>query len=85
MATIDERLEALTHTVELLAGMQIETEKLVQNLIKTQEETARMQIKTEQGLNRLRRYALTIALDHETRLSRLEKLELDEDNEPPTT
>jgi hypothetical protein len=47
--TIDERLDALTHTVELLAGMQVETEKLVQNLIKTQ-------TRTERGLNRLRRY-----------------------------
>jgi hypothetical protein len=25
--SIDERLEAITHSVELLAGMQIETEK----------------------------------------------------------
>lgn len=30
--TIDERLEALTHTVELLAGMQIKTEKQIRRL-----------------------------------------------------
>jgi len=30
--TIDERLEALTQTVELLAGMQIKTEKQISRL-----------------------------------------------------
>jgi hypothetical protein len=74
MATIDERLDALTHTVELLAGMQIETEKLVQNLIKTQ-------TKTEQGLNRLRKYAFVIAHDHEVRIQLLEQLGQENDDE----
>jgi hypothetical protein len=74
MATIDERLDALTHTVELLAGMQIETEKLAQTLFKAQ-------TKTEQGLNRLRKYALVIAHDHEVRIQLLEKLEQDNDDD----
>jgi hypothetical protein len=77
--TIDERLEALTHTVELLAGMQVESEKLLQSLTKAQARTEKAQARTEKGLNLMRRYALQIALDHETRLSRLEEEEEDED------
>ena len=30
--TIDERLEALTHSVELIAGMQLKTEKEIRRL-----------------------------------------------------
>lgn len=43
---IDERLEALTHSVELLAGMQIETEKHIEVL-------AGMQTETEKRITRL--------------------------------
>jgi hypothetical protein len=81
MATIDERLDALTHTAELLAGMQIETEKLVQTLLKAQTRTEQSLTRMEQGLNRLRKYASIIAHDHEVRIQLLEKLEQDNDDE----
>jgi hypothetical protein len=73
MATIDQRLEALTHSVELLAGMH-------KDLLKAQVETEKSLTRMERGLNRMRRYALQIALDHEMRLSKLEEEE-DEDDE----
>jgi hypothetical protein len=58
---IDQRLEALTHTVELLAGMQVETEKEMKQL------TIKMSIMTD-TVNRL-----GIAMeDHEHRIRRLE-------------
>jgi len=48
--SVDERLEALTHSVELLAGMQIETEKRMATLI---EQSTRLQTgsKSWKGIN----------------------------------
>ena len=59
--TIDERLEALTHSVELLAEMQKATEKELR--------------RTDKQLRRLGNYIHTVAqvvLDHEGRLRGLE-------------
>lgn len=71
---IDERLEALTHTVELMASMQQETEKTLQTHIKT----------TERNLNRLtrevrlfRHFVLAMGANIESRLLKLE----DDDNQ----
>jgi hypothetical protein len=74
--TIDERLEALTQTVELMAHMQIETEKKFGAAITAVSEA---QAKTERTVNRLGRYAMLIARDHEARLAALESDELDSD------
>jgi uncharacterized protein (DUF924 family) len=63
--TIDERLEALTHSVELLAGMQIETEKRVQSIASSHEQT-------EKVIRRFGRFAMAITLDHESRITNLE-------------
>jgi hypothetical protein len=64
--TIDERLEALAQTVELLGHMQIQTEKTVGALAEAHAET-------EKVVGRLGRYAILIARDHEARLSALEE------------
>jgi hypothetical protein len=53
--TIDERLEALMQSVELLADMQIKTEA--------------EQAKTTKELRRLARMVRVIVIDHEARLN----------------
>lgn len=50
---IDERLEALTQTVELLGGMQIETERKLQNLIDTVNRVALVVVDHEERLDGL--------------------------------
>lgn len=59
--TIDERLEALTHSVELLTLMQIESEKRIQRLLE-------VHTQLEQSIIRL----VNIAVRHEERLDDLE-------------
>lgn len=49
MANIDERLEALTHSVELIAQMQIKLEQT--------------QMKTEREMRRLGRFVRIIVMD----------------------
>jgi hypothetical protein len=51
--TIDGRLEALTHSVELIAQMQLKTEE--------------MQLKTQKEIRRLGRFVRLIVMDHEAR------------------
>ena len=63
--TIDERLEALTHSVELIAQMQIKSEE--------------SQLKTEKEIRKLGRFVRAIVLDHEARLLALEKNDEDSD------
>ncbi len=70
--TIDERLEALTQTVELLAHMQVETEKGLGAANAAIAAIAEIQAKTERTVNRMGRYAMLIARDHEARLAALE-------------
>jgi len=90
--TIDERLEALTQTMELLAHMRLENEKQrILDVAKTEEsfrKLAEAQAKTEAGLaktekmvNRIGRYAMLIARDHETRLAALEYQDEDDSDE----
>jgi hypothetical protein len=65
---IDERLEGLTHSVELLAGMQIETEKRMAQLL---EQSTRLQdaIATmAEGVAQITR----VVLDHDQRIDNLE-------------
>jgi len=65
---IDERLEGLTHSVELLAGMQIETEKRMAQLV---EQSTRLQdaIATmAEGVAQITR----VVLDHDQRIDNLE-------------
>lgn len=62
---IDERLEALTHSVELIAQMQIKSEE--------------SQLKTEKEIRKLGRFVRAIVLDHEARLLALEKNDEDGD------
>jgi hypothetical protein len=63
--TIDERLETLTHSVELIAQMQIKSEE--------------SQLKTEKEIRKLGRFVRAIVLDHEARLLALEKNDDDSD------
>jgi hypothetical protein len=63
--TIDERLEALTHSVELIAAMQLKTEERLEALSHSVELIAAMQLKTEKGLSRLSKYVRIIARNHE--------------------
>jgi hypothetical protein len=72
--TIDERIDALTTTMELFQHSLEDMKTAQQN---TDKQINRMAV----GLNRLRRYALQIALDHEVRINVLEKLEQDSDDE----
>jgi hypothetical protein len=69
---IDERLEALTRSVELLASSHKDNEKRYEEkLVKTEERTA----KTDLQLKRLGKYIHTVAgliLDHDARLRTLE-------------
>jgi|GraSoiStandDraft_50_1057286.scaffolds.fasta_scaffold60724_3 hypothetical protein len=65
--TIDERLEALTHSVELIAQMKQTTEKQLRRL--------------SREVRRFMRTAQLIPLDHETRLRQIEGDEEEPDNE----
>jgi hypothetical protein len=76
--TIDERLENLAHNIELLHGMMHD---VITAQAKTQEKTDKQIAETAKGLNRMRRYAFMIALDHETRLSKLEQIRREESEE----
>jgi len=80
--TIDERLEklterheALTQTVELIAGMQLQTEKAMTALARAQTALAKAQARTEKGMaamqDAIRRLTRT-ADNHKKRLRRLE-------------
>jgi methyl-accepting chemotaxis protein len=69
MATIDERLEALTHSVELLAGMHKDTEKQIIKTQKALEKTQKVVAQMAEAMVRLGK----IVGSHETRIRRLEK------------
>jgi hypothetical protein len=78
--TIDERLEALTQSLELMAGLHRETEvsvgRLSDALAKIGENQAKLetsQAKTEKMLRGFGRFAMAIARDHEKRLFDLER------------
>ena len=73
--TIEERLENLAQTVELLAGMQIETEKRMSRMADTVQELAthgnellEMTATMTENLAQLTR----IAIDHRQRIENLE-------------
>lgn len=72
---IDERLEALAQTVELLAGMQIKTEAQVEQLAAQMEKlSAQMEklgARNTQMMEMMTRLG-NIVIDHEDRLNRLE-------------
>jgi len=72
MATIDERLEALAQTVELLAKMQIETEKAMTETQKAIKAGAEAHAETEKTVRKLGRFAMIIGTDRESRISGLE-------------
>lgn len=81
--TIDERLEALTHSVELLAAMQQTTEK---NLQVTNQNLQT----TNHNLNRLtrevrifRHFVLAMGANIEARLLKLESEDGTDDEDPP--
>jgi hypothetical protein len=81
--TIDERLEALTQTVELMAHMHVETDKRLSAAIASVSEAHAKTEKTvdrmAETIRRMGRYAMVIARDHEGRLAALESEEADLD------
>ena len=83
---IEERLEALTHTVELLAGMQVETEKRMVVLAGTQGETEKQMAVLAGRVDQLAEKMATLA-DGMTLLTRIalahaERIENLEGNQP---
>lgn len=62
MPTIEERLEAIVHNLELVSQMQLRTEQVVNVL-------AEDQAKTERVMGRI----AVLVRDHEERLQRLER------------
>ena len=66
--SVDERLEALTHSVELLAGMQIETEKRMVTLIEQSARLHESMATLADGMAGITR----IVLDHDDRIEKLE-------------
>ena len=84
--TVDERMEALTHTVEQIAGLQqkgeerlLRIDERLEGLTQTVELLGQMQIKTEKEIRKLGRHVRTIVLDHEARLLALEGEKEDEE------
>ena len=82
--TVDERMDALTRTVEQIAGLQqkgeerlVRIEERFEGLTQTVEVLGQMQTKTEKEIRKLGRYIRTIVLDHEARLLALEGEEED--------
>ena len=77
MATIDERLEALTQTVELLAKMQMKTEESIQALAKDQ-------LRMKRHFSMFETAVLGFAVDYTERLQKIEdKYFDDKGKEPP--
>jgi hypothetical protein len=68
MPSIDERLEAVTHTLELVAQMQQRTESVVNSLAEAQAKTDRAMSRLERVMSRL----AVFTIDHEQRLQSLE-------------
>ena len=66
---LDERLEALTHSVELLASMQRDTESRIAQLAKNQKRLEQLATEIAEGTARL----LRIVESHEQRISDLEE------------
>ena len=64
--TIDERLDAITETLELVAGMQLTNEKAITSLAKAIE-------RTEKNLDRLERLTKVMLISHEARIKKLER------------
>jgi len=86
--TVDERMEALTHTLEQIAGLQLRgEERLVRieerfdGLTQTVELLGQIQTKTEKEIRKLGRCIRTIVLDHEGRLLALEGEKEDDEEE----
>jgi hypothetical protein len=78
---LDERLEALTHSVELMAAMHKDNEARMGQYEARMEQYAR---DTDRRMKRLDRYVqagMTILFDHNTRLRTLEILLRDDDSE----
>jgi hypothetical protein len=73
--TIDERIEALTHSVELIAAMQQTTEKNLQR-------TGRNLDRLTREMRLFRHFVLAMGADIESRLLKLEGKPESED-EPP--
>jgi hypothetical protein len=78
---LDERIEALVQSVELLASMHKDNEKRYEEqLVKAEERMA----KTDQQIKRLGKYIHTVAglvLDHDARLRTLEGEDSEADEE----
>lgn len=76
MPSIDERLEAIAHNLELVSQMQLRTEQVVNILAEDQAKTERImaglaedQAKTERVMARI----AVLVRDHEERLQKLER------------
>lgn len=63
--TIDERLEALGHAVELITQMQVKNEERIELLVTEEQQT-------QKEMRRFVRFARGILADHEMRLLNLE-------------
>lgn len=68
MPTIEERLEAIAHNLELVSQMQLRTEQVVNVLAEDQVKTERAMERTERVLARI----ASLVRDHEERLQDLE-------------
>jgi hypothetical protein len=68
MPSIEERLEAITHTLELVSQMQLRTEQGLNRTEQIVNLLAADQAKTERVMKRL----ATMVVDHEQRLQDLE-------------
>jgi prefoldin subunit 5 len=68
---IDKRIEALTTSMERF-------QHSLEDLRNAQQETNKQINRVAVGLNRMRRYALQIALDHEVRIQLLGQLDMNE-------
>ncbi len=84
--TVDERIEALAHTVEQIAALQLKGEERLlrieerfEGLTQSVELQGQMQMKTEKEIRKLGRYIRTIVLNHEARLLALEGEKEDEE------
>jgi transcription termination factor NusB len=76
---IDERLEALTHSVELLAAMHKDNEARAQQWMQATDKRIQADEKQMRRLGKYTRAVLHMVLDHETRLRAVEGDEEEDD------
>lgn len=71
--TIEQRLEAITQTLELVAGMQLATDRKLDRVAIELEQLSKLAAQTNKDLGHLTALSKIVFTSHEARIKKLEK------------